>query len=431
MAQPEPHDYCFNCLSKSSNGVISSRADSRAKRFYSPSVPLNPTSQYLVDAIEALTSLDGRFENIKLVNYDSVSDAQRGCFSLVFRALDTTSGQLVALKFYDPAMVMDRYRRDCFQREFEILHSLRRAEGCLQLASGLNEYQLSVISAAGPTVTFPCQYFAVEWIADEIDHYFLRQESFDAVEKLKLFSAIVRAVHALHRQEVFHRDLKPDNLRQHTIHRDRLVVPIDMGAAAKADAPNIAMTYSRSVGAPGYAAPEARGGLAGDRLIARYTDYYALGCMLFELFNSDYYFMAHERLNPNAHMLLAALTSALDPRSDNEQRRKQWCGAMDRFNKAFVVVPIDGAGSNVPPGIAQLLSDLVRSLTHVDYRSRPKDIDWVQRRLSSCVKVLQNERLYRKRLQEAREERARRIERAAAKEARLQLNLARLMRLPC
>ena len=361
---------------------------------------------------------------MKLVNYDSATDVQRGCFSLVFRALDTSAGQYVALKFYDPNRAMDSYRMDCFHREFEILKSLKNAEGCLQLASGLSEYQLSVTPAGGQPFAFPCKYFAIDWIADEIDQYFLCQESFDAVEKLKLFSGIVRAVHALHRRQVFHRDLKPDNLRQHRVNRQSLVVPIDMGTAAKAESPNLLSDYSGSVGASGYAAPEARCGLAGDRVIARYTDYYALGCMLFELFNSDHYFMAHQLLNANASVLLAALTSCLDPGAGNELRRKQWCGALDRFNRAFASVAIDGPGSDVPPAIAPLLSELVQTLTHVDYRARPKDIQWVQLRLSSCIRALENERLYQMRLQQVRDERSRRLARAAAKEERLKMKLA-------
>ena len=97
---------------------------------------------------------------------------------------------------------------------------------------------------------------------------------------------------------------------------------------------------------------------------------------------------------------------------------------MDKFNRAFVSVPIDGPGSDVPPAIAPLLSDLVQRLTHVDYRARPKDIHWVQLRLSSCIRALENERLYQLRLQMVRDERARRIARAAAKEERLLLKLA-------
>ena len=392
---------------------------------------LHPISKYLVDSVAAQTLLDGRFTDLKLVNFDSVNDLQRGCFSLVFRASDNSTGQVVALKFFDPAAAMDSYRLDCFHREFELLNSLRKAEGCLQLMSGLTKYQLTVPAPLGPAISFPCEYFAVDWIDDEIDHYFLSQHLYGAVEKLKLFRDLVSAVHALHRQRVFHRDLKPDNLRQRTINRLRSVVPIDLGTAARADAPNLQASYARPAGAPAYAAPEARCGLGGDRLVARYTDYYAMGCMLFELFNFDLYCVAHQLLNSTAPVLLAALNSSLDPHADTERRRMQWCSTMDRMSKAFVAVPIDGPGSDVPRGIAPLLNGLVRSLTHVDYRLRPTDLHWVQRKLTSCIRVLENEKLYQKYRQEARDERARRIARAAQKELRLKQKLNQPRRFSC
>ncbi len=51
-------------------------------------MPLSDNSLHLVKELESLQSLDNRYENIKLVNFNSASDAKRGCFSLVFRAFD-------------------------------------------------------------------------------------------------------------------------------------------------------------------------------------------------------------------------------------------------------------------------------------------------------------------------------------------------------
>lgn len=377
----------------------------------------------------ALPLLDGRFSDIRLVNIDSASDSRRGCFSLVFRGIDNSTGMLTAIKFYDPAMANEVYRLESFRREFEILKILRGAEGCLQLVSGLNKYALPIPTVPGAAI--PCLYFAVEWIADEIDGYFLNQQSFDAVQKLHLFRDVVAGVNAMHRLNVFHRDLKPDNLRQRTLNKCRSIVPIDMGTAARAEFPNVATAYGISVGAPAYAAPEARFGLAGDRMLARYTDYYALGCMLFELFNSDYFIRAYQLLNNSAKMLFFALQSDLDIHASHEQRRQKWCSGMDKLGGAFVPLPIDEAGSNVPRGIAPILNDLLLSLTHADFRKRPLDLHSVSRKINSCIRILDNEVLYQRRLQQARDDRMRRVARAAEKEARLKLRLAQARRITC
>lgn len=137
-------------------------------------MPLSPNSQLLVNTLQATPLLDGQFENIKLVNFDSVTNQKRGCFSLVFSAHDRVEDSPVALKFYDidPLAMNDSYRRNAYRREHEILQVLLNKERCLQLASALSTFNLVIQIAPGQQVTLPCEYFAVEWIDTDIDDYF-------------------------------------------------------------------------------------------------------------------------------------------------------------------------------------------------------------------------------------------------------------------
>ena len=123
-------------------------------------MPLHPNNQLLVDELCTLPVLDGRFENIQLVNYDSINDAKRGCFSLVFCAKDRLTDKKVALKFFDldHRWAHEKYRRDSFDRKHTILETLLDAERCLQLKSELRIYPLVVTTAAGPVVTLSCKY---------------------------------------------------------------------------------------------------------------------------------------------------------------------------------------------------------------------------------------------------------------------------------
>lgn len=141
-------------------------------------MPLSPNSQLLVDHLENMPLLDGRFEQIKLVNFDNITDEKRGCFSLVFRAFDITENKTVALKFFDvdPALMYNDYRRKAFCREHEILQILSNKDRCLQLESALSIFNFSIDTSAG-SFTLACQYFAVEWIDEDIDKYFLLRES--------------------------------------------------------------------------------------------------------------------------------------------------------------------------------------------------------------------------------------------------------------
>jgi serine/threonine protein kinase len=353
-------------------------------------------SEFLAEDLAALPLLDGRFESIKLVNIDVVTGNRRGVLSIVFRAFDRDSQKDVALKFFDPMWQMDVYRLNAFRREHDILKSLVGIDRCLQVLSGLNTYVLNIPTATGFTIPLSCEYFAIEWIDEEIDQYFLCQTNFTAAERLRLFSLIAGSVEVLHRAQVFHRDLKPDNLRRQTLDGISTIVAIDLGTAARFSSAPISPDYDRSVGAPAYASPEARCGLAGNRRLAPYTDLFALGCILFELFNKDLYLRAFFNRNSHFDLVLATLLAQVNPMASEADQVKSWIGCTDVLSKSIVPVPLNGHGGDVPLGISNLLNELVLSLTHVDFRQRPS-IAWVRKRVASALTVLANQKLYEQR----------------------------------
>jgi serine/threonine protein kinase len=382
-------------------------------------MPLHANSQLLVDHLSSLQLLDGRFANIRLANWNPLTNQKRGSFSLVFYADDVLEGKPVALKFYDldPAWANDKYRRASFLRESDILKQLLDAERCLQLVKEMSDYHLTVsVPGAGPIV-LACQYFVVEWLSDEIDNYFLAQQQHEPVEKLKLFNEIILGVEALHRRRIFHRDLKADNLRATLVALKRLIVAIDLGTAARFDSGHIALGYSTPVGAQIYAPSESFCGLAGNRDIAPYSDLYAIGCLLFELFNADYFFRALIAHNSNIAVRISAMQHVIAAEPP-DKHVELWCGALCKFGVGIAPVPIDGAGSNVPPGIAYLLNEILAALTHFDYRKRPIDLASVRQRVWVAIRLLQNQTAYERKLKLAREFRRRRLEHAKKVAAR-------------
>lgn len=363
-------------------------------------MPLHPNNELLVSTVEAMSLLDNRYEGMKFVNYDSVADQKRGCFSLVFRAYDRVDQKIVALKFYDidPDRMMDVYRQKAFQREHEILQILLSKKRCLQLASALSTLHLGFPLPNGTTVTLPCQYFAVEWIDKDIDDYFLGNGTFTPIQKLRLFNEIVLAVESLHRLEVYHRDIKADNLRTYQNAVERIVVAIDLGTAARISSGHLKNNYTQSVGAPWYAASEARCGLAGHRLLAPFTDKYALGCLLYELFNPDYFYRELTRCHRHYEMILSAMSSFLHGTNNEQEQLDHWKKAVAKFGPGIAPIVIDNPGSTVPPGIANLLNELLAGLTHINFSNRPT-LDWTRKRTWSAIKVLENDRAYQRHLE--------------------------------
>jgi serine/threonine protein kinase len=386
----------------------------------------------LVAQLEALPLLAGRYEHQRCVNYDAQTGQKRGCFSLVFSAHDTLLHRKVAIKFFDVHVdvLQDPYRIQGFEREPEILKTILGRERCLQLVADLDQYQLHMRLEDGTLVgTLPCKYFVVEWIDDEIDDFFDRQDQFSGEEKLRLFNEIVLGVEALHRYEIHHRDLKPDNLRAYLSAMKRIIVAIDLGTAARLSSKALAPDYNHPVGAPHYAAPETFCGLSGNRELGPATDAYALGCMLFELFNKDL-FVHVVRRAANYNQILAAMCMDLN-RIGKKLRLDAWKRNMKRVGKAIPAISIDMPGNSVSPAIRDLLAETVMSLTQFDFQLRERGLARIRHRIWTAIHILQHEAEQHQR-QIGREQRKQmRLEKLRSKEQRLAARQASTRQLSC
>ncbi len=380
---------------------------------------LHGNSQYLVNDLEATALFEGRFTQIKLMNCPQ-GGAKRGFFSLVFRAYDELAGRWVALKFFDldPAKA-DQYRLLSFDREHKLLEKLQGVPRCLQLVSPLNIYSLVASVSGGIEVTLPARYFAVDWLDEDIDDYFLDQNNFSAIEKLRLFNDVVLAVESLHSRRIFHRDLKYDNFRSHDVRGSREVVAIDLGTAARYDSVPIAAAYGMPVGMLMYAAPESFCGLAGNRTVAPLSDMFALGCMLFELFHIDDFPSAFRSSNPDYEIRFAALQAKLAQVTSDEEKLKIWAIEAPRLLSGLGQVDLYGGGSSTPPCILDVVSEMVASMTAIDFRSRWNSFVKVRQYCWRAVRVLENEAISKAKASQAAARRAQKAEKARRRAAAL------------
>ena len=385
----------------------------------------------LINHLQNCRHLAGRFSDIVVVNRDPTTGGRKaihqGSLSVIFRAFDVTTQKMVALKFFDPDFLgfSARYRMDLFEREAKLLEKFVDRPRFLQLIEPLSEIEISATQVNGNTITVPCTYFVIEWLDGDITQYFLRQNEYDALVKLSLFRQIVMGVILLHHENVAHRDIKSDNLRQTVRNNNReMTIAIDFGTTIQLDSIPIGTSsdYSDAVGATMFAPIEARVGLAGIREAAIYSDIYALGCILHDLFNIEY-FTVRLYSDPgflNCYGACFAHIETINLKNVSDKVLIKEFEYILKFTRNQVVLPgIDSADTSVPNVARDQLTRLLHKLTDVHYKNREHNLDVILRMVDSAIKSLDNELMDRKK-------RELRDSRRKQRKLKLQRQMARL-----
>jgi serine/threonine protein kinase len=348
-------------------------------------------TDYIVDYLEKLSIFDNRFINLRCINYDTVTKNREGMFSITFMAKDPVLDEDVIIKIFDPNSIGNTYRLECFDRESELLKQFISKRRCLQLKKDLSEVDVTVASSPIP---IKLKYFVTEYLPISIISEFYKMPDKSKItigKKLYIFKQIVLALRAIHNFEVYHRDLKPDNMRGYLEKLKEIVVIIDFGTAVCIDTAKLLSHYEYNVGASGYSSPEAIIGLSGNnRELAKHTDFYALGCLLFELFDFDILFHKFEQINSRHYFLvIKQLKSRINYKSDV---KTQW----HQLIKLCPVIqyPEFNSLAGIPKSIIHRMNDLLRGLIQFDYRTRLCNFEEILRQIDICINITNNETKY-------------------------------------
>jgi len=197
-------------------------------------------------------------------HYEIVDELGEGAYAETYKARDTSSGDIVVLKFPDPNTFADAQIYQRFQRETKIA-------GALDFPGVQRSYGVQV-DARDP-------YLVLEYVDGET----LRKRGHEFNGPMPLDTAmdwglqIARAVCYLHENNITHRDLKPENV---LVSNDGVLKICDFGTALIAGARRLTWrNLTESVGTPDYMSPEQIQGERGD---AR-SDVYAWGIMMYEM----------------------------------------------------------------------------------------------------------------------------------------------------
>jgi serine/threonine-protein kinase len=263
--------------------------------------------------LEAGDKLD-QFLLIKLIS--------RTGMAATFRALDTDSGRIVAVKVpnfeYESDLVF--YQRIC------------REEGL-----GLRLEHTSLVRTLRPRDKSR-PYLVTELVEGPSLRSFLEEEAPLAPERaIAIARRLCDVLAYLHDQGVVHRDVKPENV---LVKPDGDIVLIDLGLASDRAARRITWGRTAGFGTPDYMPPERAAGQRGD---AR-SDVYGVGLVLHEMLTGRLPHTPFIGLSEVEPGLEAILARALQPRPRDRYGDARAMLA-DLADPSAVARRVDGGGA--------------------------------------------------------------------------------------
>ena len=210
--------------------------------------------------------------NTMFGKYELKSMLGKGSSGTVYHALDSFSGDEVAVKVIDPAVFQDPEVGELLRKQF-----LKEAS----LAGKLEHPHIAAILDA--VVTDDAGYIVMEYVRGVNLSKYAEADKLLAVEDtIQIGFKCCGALDYAFRQGIIHRDIKPANIM--LVDGDDVKIT-DFGAAFLQ---NRDATQYVNIGSPAYMSPEQIGG----ETLTHATDMYCLGVVLYELLTGKRPFIA-------------------------------------------------------------------------------------------------------------------------------------------
>ena len=207
---------------------------------------------------------------IELDQYEIIERIGEGAFAEVFKAKQTLSDRVVAIKLLSSARFSDERSLHRFQHEAQITASLAHPNIVRIYAFG--------ISSGRP-------YIVLEYLSGRLLSEVLQDKQPLALERFyRIFKDICAALEHAHSCGLLHRDLKPNNImlvEDESANESAKI--LDFGVARFLDESESGKTTQTGqiIGSPAYMSPEQCRGEKGDTR----SEIYSLGCVMYECFS--------------------------------------------------------------------------------------------------------------------------------------------------
>nr|CAD7400465.1 unnamed protein product [Timema cristinae] len=262
--------------------------------------------------------------------YESISVVGEGSYGLVMKCRHRETGQMVAIKKFIETEE-DQVVRKMALREIRMLKKLR------------HENLVNMIEVFRRKRRF---YLVFEYldhtVLDELEEH--PRGLGEEVSRQHIFQ-VVRGIDFCHRNNIVHRDVKPENV---LVSRLGVIKLCDFGFARLLATPG--ETYTDYVATRWYRAPEL---LVGDTKYGREVDIWAIGCLFAEMMSGDPLFPGDSDIDQLFQII--KLLGKLSPRHQ----------AMVARNPMFKGLKKSGGGNEVEEGSARSLFKLFPSWPHV------------------------------------------------------------------
>jgi serine/threonine protein kinase len=304
-----------------------------------------------------------------------------GGFGFVFKAHDASRAADVALKVLKPGCSADAVLE--FEGERDVLNLLRNASNVVTLLDHGTATVPVTVMGTGARVDLDVQYLVLELAAGCLAELLAYRNRLDWSERLALFRGVVRGMNQVHLAEVFHRDLKSENVLLMMSKRQATSNIADFGRSRHMPTPARFSVdeYLTGRGDFRFAPPEFLWRQGNDNEACwRRVDLYHLGSLLYELATGQGITML--ALGSPMPILVRNLPK------DVVVLKSEFAAAIPALRAAFDSA-IDLFAQEVPPSMRFEAVRLVRQLCSPDPRGREpanrldrkgSGLEWVIRR---------------------------------------------------